>query len=118
VAHDHHNIIAVGVDDESLHGAVAEVVRMGGGLAVAQGGRVLARLALPVGGLMSDRPMEEVRQGLEEVISAARALGSEMHDPFMALSFLGLEVIPSLKITDLGLVDVDGFRHVDLWVES
>ncbi|MEJ2204442.1 MAG: adenine deaminase [Gemmatimonadota bacterium] len=116
VAHDHHNIIAVGVDDDSLRTAVTAVVDAGGGLAVAEGGEVRALLRLPVAGLMSDAPVETVRAGLDEVVQAARRLGSPLHDPFMALSFLGLEVIPTLKITDRGLVDVDAFRLVDLWV--
>jgi adenine deaminase len=91
-------------------------VDAGGGLAVAEGGEVRALLRLPVAGLMSDAPVETVRAGLDEVVQAARRLGSPLHDPFMALSFLGLEVIPTLKITDRGLVDVDAFRLVDLWV--
>jgi adenine deaminase len=116
VAHDHHNIIAVGVDDESLRTAVTAVADAGGGLAVAEGGDVHALLPLPVAGLMSNAPVEDVRDRLDEVVHAARTLGSPLHDPFMALSFLGLEVIPTLKLTDQGLVDVDAFRLVDLWV--
>jgi len=115
VAHDHHNVILVGADDGSMRTAARRLVAMGGGLVVAEGDRVHAELALPVGGLMSDRPIEEVRRGLDGVVAAARSLGSPLHDPFMAMSFLGLEVIPSLKITDQGLVDVDAFRKVELW---
>ena len=63
-------------------------------------------------------PIEAVRQGLDQVVEAARALGSPLHDPFMAMSFLALEVIPSLKITDQGLVDVDKFEPVGLWVSE
>jgi adenine deaminase len=87
-------------------------------LAVARGKNLLATLPLPVGGLMSLEPIQEVRESLERVLAAARSLGSTLHDPFMAMSFLGLEVIPSLKITDQGLVDVDRFRKVDLWVQT
>jgi adenine deaminase len=116
VAHDHHNLVALGVDDASILAAARAVAGLGGGLAVARGSQVLATLALPVGGLMSREPIETVRRGLEEVVAAARALGSPLHDPFMAMSFLALEVIPSLKITDQGLVDVDRFQLVDLWV--
>jgi adenine deaminase len=116
VAHDHHNIIAVGVDDESLRTAVIAVADARGGLAVAEGSDVHALLPLPVAGLMSADPVETVRDRLAEVVEAARILGSPLHDPFMALSFLGLEVIPTLKLTDQGLVDVDAFRLVDLWV--
>jgi adenine deaminase len=115
VAHDHHNIITAGVDDASMMTAVRAVAEVRGGLAVARGEEVLARLALPVGGLMSRRPMEEIRALLDEAVAAARGLGSPLHDPFMALSFLGLEVIPALKLTDHGLVDVEAFQPVPLW---
>jgi adenine deaminase len=116
VAHDHHNLIIVGVDDTSMTTAARAVVEVGGGLAVAAGGSVLACLPLTVGGLMSTASIEEVRTGLDEVVSAARALGTPLHDPFMAMSFLGLEVIPELKITDRGLVDVNAFAPVPLWL--
>lgn len=118
VAHDHHNVVAIGVDDESILAAVRRVAEMGGGLAVARGGEAVATLTLPVGGLMSLAPIERIRDDLEEVVGAARALGSPLHDPFMAMAFLALEVIPSLKITDKGLVDVDQFKPVDLWTGS
>jgi adenine deaminase len=118
VAHDHHNLIAVGVDDTSIMAAVRKVAEMGGGLAVARDGEVLGTLPLPVGGLMSEDPIESVRDGLEALLETARALGSPLHDPFMAMSFLGLEVIPSLKITDQGLVDVERFEKVGLWVNG
>jgi adenine deaminase len=116
VAHDHHNVLVVGADDVSMRTAVEAVARAGGGLAVTLGGDVLALLELPVGGLMSRSPIAEVRRDYDSVVAAAQGLGSTLHDPFMALSFLGLEVIPALKITDMGLVDVDAFRIVDLWV--
>jgi adenine deaminase len=115
VAHDHHNLVVAGADDPSMVTAARAVAELGGGLAVGRGQEVVATLALPVGGLMSDRPVERVREELDRVVEAARALGSPLHDPFMALSFLGLEVIPSLKITDRGLVDVDAFELVDLF---
>jgi len=116
VAHDHHNLIVVGVDDASMEAAARKVAEMEGGLAVAREGRAVAGLPLPVAGLMSTGPVEEVRSRFDEVVAAARGLGTPLHDPFMALSFLGLEVIPSLKITDRGLVDVDRFEPVDLWL--
>jgi adenine deaminase len=118
VAHDHHNVIAVGADDESLRTAIDEVIHLGGGLAVAEGRRVSATLPLPIGGLMSPEPIETIRVALDAVVETARGLGSGLHDPFMAMSFLGLEVIPSLKITDLGLVDVEAFRRVSIWVDE
>jgi adenine deaminase len=116
VAHDHHNLISIGVDDRSMLAATRAVAEMGGGFAVADGPEILATLSLPVGGLMSQDPMEVVREGLDGVVAAARGLGSPLHDPFMAMAFLGLEVIPSLKITDRGLVDVDRFEPVELWL--
>ncbi len=117
VAHDHHNIVVVGADDDSMRSAVRAVAGLRGGLAAADGGRILASLPLPVGGLMSEAPIREIRASLDGVVEAARTLGSPLHDPFMAMSFLALEVIPALKITDLGLVDVEAFELVDLWVE-
>ena len=117
IAHDHHNLIVAGTDNISLSTAAGAIADMGGGLAVADGVRILARLPLPVAGLMSNKPIAEVRRVLDDVIGAARTLGSSMHDPFMALSFLALEVIPHLKLTDQGLVDVDQFKIVPLWVE-
>jgi len=117
IAHDHHNLIVAGTDNISLSTAAGAIADMGGGLAVADGVRILARLPLPVAGLMSNKPIAEVRRVLDDVIGAARTLGSSMHDPFMAVSFLALEVIPHLKLTDQGLVDVDQFKIVPLWVE-
>ncbi len=75
------------------------------------------RLPLPIGGLMSDEPVAEVRRAIDALIRAGHELGSPLHDPFMAMSFMALEVIPSLKLTDKGLVDVDRFELVDLWVD-
>jgi adenine deaminase len=117
VAHDHHNLMAIGTDDASILSAAKKVGEMGGGLAVSRGEEILAALPLTVGGLMSEDPIERVRDGLDVVLGAARSLGSPLHDPFMAMSFLGLEVIPSLKITDQGLVDVDRFEKVGFWTD-
>ncbi len=117
IAHDHHNLIVIGADDRSMLTAARGVARAGGGQAVAQGDDVVALLPLPIAGLMSDQPIGMVRDGMDELIAAARRLGSTLHDPFMAMSFLGLEVIPSLKLTDQGLVDVERFEIVPLFVE-
>jgi adenine deaminase len=117
IAHDHHNLVVAGVDNVSLTTAAGAVADMGGGLAVVDGVRILARVPLPVAGLMSNKPITEVRRQLDEATGAARSLGSEMSDPFMTLSFLALEVIPHLKLTDQGLVDVDEFKLVPLWVD-
>jgi adenine deaminase len=97
--------------------AIAEVAALGGGAAVARGDEVLARLPLPCGGLMSDLELSEVRRQLDEVTRAARRIGCDHPDPLMALSFVALEVIPALKLTDLGLVDVERFELVPLAAE-
>jgi adenine deaminase len=115
VAHDSHNIAVVGVSDEDMLAAVLEVEKMGGGLVALAEGRTLARLPLPVAGLMSEARLEEVQQGLESCIAAARGLGCPLTDPFMTLSFLCLPVIPELKLTDRGLVDVGEFRLVGMF---
>jgi len=117
VAHDHHNLIVIGADDVSMMTAARRVGALHGGMVVATGGRVLAEVALPLGGLMSAEPVETLRLQVEDAVSAARGLGSPLHDPFMMLSFLALEVIPSLKLTDKGLVDVDRFAFVPLWID-
>ena len=116
VAHDSHNIAAVGVSSEDIFAAVSAVAKMGGGLVVVDGGIVAASLSLPIAGLLSDRSMEEVAEKIEEVTGAAKSLGSALDDPFMTLSFLCLPVIPELKLTDRGLVDVTRFDFVPLFV--
>jgi adenine deaminase len=116
VSHDAHNVIVTGVDDADMARAVTRLGELGGGIAVVRDGAVLAELALPVAGLMCDAPAAEVARSLDELREAARGLGVTMRAPFMALSFLGLSVIPSLKITDRGLVDVDRFAIVPLEV--
>lgn len=117
VAHDSHNIIVVGTTDSDMLTACRAVVDTGGGLAVACDGQLAADLSLPIAGLMSDQPVESVRRSLDRLITAARDLGTSLEDPFMTLSFLALPVIPSLKITDRGLVDVDQFDFVPLFVD-
>jgi len=116
VAHDHHNLIVAGGDDVSMRSAIAEVVRLGGGVVVARGYEVLAGLPLPYAGLISDCPLANVRAQLDELSEAARTCGCTHPDPVMALSFVALEVIPTLKLTDLGLVDVERFELVPLAV--
>lgn len=117
VAHDSHNIIVVGVQDADMRVALDRVVAMGGGLAVAGDGDIYADLPLPVAGLMSPEPLPAVRARLDALIRAAHELGCGLSDPFMSLSFLALPVIPELKITDKGLVDVTAFQPVGLFVE-
>ncbi|MBN2471378.1 MAG: adenine deaminase [Anaerolineae bacterium] len=118
VAHDHHNLVVIGADDASMLAAARRVAELGGGLVAVDGSQqVLAELALPIGGLMSEQPIDEVRGAIDRLIAAGKTLGSSLHDPFMAMSFMALEVIPSLKLTDMGLVDVDRFEMVGLWAD-
>jgi len=116
VAHDSHNIIGVGCSDGDLFTAVKAVEEMNGGLVAVRDGEVLAGLPLPIAGLMSDRPLAEVARGWEKMRRVAQDLGSAPNEPFMVLSFLALPVIPELKLTDRGLVDVNRFEHVPLFI--
>jgi adenine deaminase len=116
VAHDHHNLVVIGADDDSMRHAVQVLVEMGGGLVAVNGEQELASLSLPVAGLMTEQPIEQVRQEYDALIRAAQSLGSSMNDPFMAMSFMALEVIPKLKLTDVGLVDVEHFNVISLFV--
>ena len=117
VAHDSHNVVVVGVADADMRAAVASVAEMGGGQVAIAGGQVQAACPLPIAGLMSDRPLEQVRDQVAALTKAAQALGSTLPDPFMTLSFLALPVIPALKLTDKGLVDVIKFQVVPLFGE-
>lgn len=116
IAHDHHNLVVIGVDERSMLTAARALAGTQGGIAAAEGDTVLAQLPLPIAGLMSDQPIEWVRTQMDELLRAAHGLGSPLHDPFMAMSFLALPVIPALKLTDHGLVDVDKFQLVSLFV--
>jgi adenine deaminase len=117
VCHDHHNLIVIGVDDTSMRTAVRALVELGGGEVVADGTTLVQNLPLPIAGLMSDRPLEEVRPTQDAMRAAAGQLGCTLPAPFMTMSFLALEVIPTLKLTDQGLVDVDRFAIVPLWTD-
>ncbi|MDP2919802.1 MAG: adenine deaminase [Dehalococcoidia bacterium] len=112
IAHDSHNIVAVGTSDTDIFTAVKEIERMQGGLAVAADGKVIASLSLPVAGLLSDKPLETVANKLEKVEKAAAGLGCKLASPFSTLSFVALPVIPELRLTDLGMVDVKEFRLI------
>ncbi len=116
VAHDAHNVVVVGMNDASMAAAVRRLANRGGGIVVVDGAEVLAELPLPVAGLLSDAPLEEVVARSHAVVDAARQLGCTLDAPFQHLAFLALSVIPSLKLTDLGLVDVDRFELVPLAV--
>ncbi|OGO30577.1 MAG: adenine deaminase [Chloroflexi bacterium RBG_16_56_11] len=111
-AHDSHNIVAVGASDEDIFAAVKEIERRQGGLVAVADRRVVVGLSTPVAGLLSTEPLEEVVAGLERLEKAARGLGATLPSPFATLSFLALPVIPELRLTDLGLVDVNEFKLI------
>jgi len=115
VAHDSHNIVVVGADDADMLTAAKTVAELGGGMAVVTEGQILGQLPLPIAGLMSDRPVEEVVSGLEQVVHAAHDLGCALGEPFATLSFMALTPIPELKITDQGLFDSANFRFTTLF---
>lgn len=113
VAHDSHNIIVVGVEENAIAAAVNEIGRLRGGFVAVDGsGAVKASLPLPIGGLMSLKPAAEVAGEMNKLLQAAEELGSRLPQPFLTMSFLALPVIPSLKITDRGLFDVDSFSFI------
>ncbi len=112
VGHDSHNITVVGADEKDMAVAVNRLIEIDGGFVVAEGGRVLAELALPVAGLMSLLSFEDVHKALIPLRAAAKSLGVVLAEPFLQVAFLPLPVIPHLKITDKGLVDVDRFEFV------
>ena len=114
VAHDAHNVVAVGTDDASILACAARLQELGGGCVVAVDGSVTGELPLPVAGLLSDQPVEDVVAALDSLHAQLRELGVSIEAPFMTLSFLALSVIPALKITDRGLVDVERFEIVPL----
>jgi adenine deaminase len=113
IAHDSHNIVAVGVSDRDIFAAVKEVERLQGGLVAAADGKIIENLATPIAGLLSQEPLETVVVGLVKLEQAARDLGAGLPSPFAALSFLALPVIPELRLTDLGLVDVNAFKLLE-----
>jgi len=117
VAHDSHNIIVVGTNDDDMKAAFRAIVEMEGGLAAVYDKKVCATLALPIAGLMSQEPIQAIRDRIDSLINTARKFGTTLDDPFMTLSFLALPVIPELKITDKGLVDVARFKTVSLFVD-
>ena len=118
VAHDSHNLILVGANDPDILKAIEKIRSMGGGMAVVADKKVLASLPLPIAGLMSMASVQEVNRELERINAAARQLGCKVPDPLMILSFLALPVIPELKLTDKGLVDVNQFKIVPLFGEG
>lgn len=118
IAHDSHNIVVIGTNDADMALAALTVNNMQGGIAAVNNGQILAQLALPVAGLMSDQPHAIVRDATQKLLSAAQSLGCPLSNPYMQMAFLALPVIPQLKLTDLGLVDVQSFQPVPLFLED
>jgi adenine deaminase len=116
VAHDAHNLVVIGMTDEDMAAAVSRLAEIGGGIVAIDEGKVVAECPLPIAGLLSDAPLSDVIEQSRACNDAAHGLGWSGATPFLTLSFLGLSVIPSLKITDRGLVDVDQFALVPLEV--
>ncbi|MBI5765575.1 MAG: adenine deaminase [Planctomycetes bacterium] len=114
VAHDAHNLIIVGMNDDDMALAAIHLVKLHGGLVVVNKGRILADVALPIAGLVSDQPAEKVSEKLTTLADAAKSLGCTLDQPFMALSFLSLSVIGKLKLTNQGLIDVEKFERIPL----
>ncbi len=113
VGHDSHNICVVGATEADMAVAANRLSEIRGGFVVAEDGKVLAEIALPVAGLMSDQPYETVRETLIPLRAAAKSLGGTLEEPFLQLAFLPLPVIPHLKISDRGMIDVDAFEIID-----
>jgi adenine deaminase len=118
ISHDSHNMIVVGVDDQSIFKAARHLNKIGGGLVITLGEKIIADLPLPIGGLMSNLGAAEVNQRLDAFEAFFRSEGMTNTQPLMTLSFMALPVIPHLKLTDRGLVDVDRFSMTDLFLDK
>jgi len=114
VGHDSHNLVVIGSDDQSMVNAINHLIEIGGGFCVTQNGEVKAELKLPVGGLMSCEPSEQITQHLISLKQAAKSIGVQLEEPFIQMSFLALPVIPSIKMTAKGLFDVEAFDFISL----
>ena len=118
VAHDAHNLLVVGVNDDDMALAANTLVKEGGGMVVVRDGRVLGLVPLPIAGLMSDKPVREVSALVEQLEGAWREIGCTMVSPFMTMAGLSLACLPQLRLTDRGLVDCTSFRFVPLEAED
>lgn len=116
VAHDSHNMIVIGTNDDDMYYAAVELVKSQGGKIIVENGKTLSHLELPVAGLMSDEPTDEVLKKISDLEKASEKIGCKIADPFMSMAFLSLSVIPEIKITDKGLIDVNKFEITDLFV--
>ncbi len=115
VAHDSHNMIIIGTNDEDMFLAQKELVKSQGGKVVVRNGEILAKLPLPIAGLMSDKDINYVTEKSEQLNKAAKEIGCVVDDPFMTMGFLSLPVIPEIKITDKGIFSTNGFKFVDIF---
>jgi len=118
VAHDAHNVVVAGTNDADMLFAIQQLERMQGGQVAVANGKIKAELPLPIAGLVSDRPLKEVMKRIDDLNAAARSLGCDLDAPFMTLSFLSLSPIPSLKLTDQGLIDAVKMQRTELWVAA
>jgi len=110
IAHDHHNIIVAGTNDQDMVACAVAIEEMQGGFAIAADGKVLGTLSLPIGGLLSEEPVDDIIANLEEINQIYHNLGGTLPAPFMTISFIGLPTVPDMGLTDMGLVDV--LNHV------
>ena len=115
VAHDSHNMVIVGTNDEDMYRAAVRLIKLQGGKVVVNNGEVLAELPLPIAGIISDKDYEFVINRCDELNTAAHSLGCQLGDPFMAMAFLSLPVIPEIKITDKGVFDTAKFDFIDIF---
>jgi len=118
IAHDAHNYTCIGMDDVSIKKALDTLYAMSGGIVLVLGDEILAKLDLPVGGLMSVLPFDELRAEIEKLTDARKELNPDNTEAFMQLSFLSLSVIPELKLTDLGYYDISAGGAQPLFVQS
>jgi adenine deaminase len=116
VAHDAHNVVVAGTNDADIQFAIRQLEHMQGGQVAVANGKVKAELPLPIAGLVSDRPLDEVMKRIDGLNAAARSFGCDLDAPFMTLSFLSLSPIPELKLTDQGLIDAAKLQRTSLFV--
>jgi len=117
IAHDHHNIIVAGTNDRDMAICVDSVEEMQGGFVIVSEGEVLGKLALPIGGLLSEEPVGSIISGLEEINQTYHKLGGTLPAPFMTISFIGLPTVPDLGLSDMGLIDVLDHKLISSFVE-
>ena len=117
VAHDHHNIIVAGTNDVDMAACVEAIETMQGGFAISSGGEVLGTLPLPIGGLLSEEPVDEIIASLEYLNQIYHRLGGTLPAPFMTISFIGLPTVPELGLTDMGLVDVLSHKLISSFID-